>query len=99
MKLYTEIESYLDAANAFKNPTDFLNEASSVSKFQKNTSARMYLLASVPNGLKSIICEEIERQNVPYTIYKTGAHPRSDVVIRLGSAGFFCTAATLEFAS
>ena len=98
LRLYAKVEEHLWQAEACKGARDYLNmNGGSLNRFQKITSSNSYLLAHVPDSICQIICEELERQSVPFSILSVRAPCDEGYLVRLGRSSFICREALAEF--
>jgi hypothetical protein len=66
--IYSKLQTYLCEVGAFKETGDFLNQGQLLSRFVKLTSGRSYLLARGPDVICRLLCEELDKQAVPYNV-------------------------------
>lgn len=97
MRLYAKVHDFLHVANAARGPEDFLNACDSLAQFVEVTARRSYLLARGPEVIRRLICEELESQDVPFTVLDQDARAATGLLVRLDGAAFTCERATAEF--
>ena len=91
------VQAFLVGVTAFKEPGDFLNQGSVLSDFAKLTSNRSYLLARVPDVLRLLLCQALERQGVPYNVIAKSDLPDERLWVRFQGTSFLCESAWAEF--
>jgi hypothetical protein len=97
LTLYSKLERYLEKAEAFKQPKDFLNCGQSnapVTKFAEIASENSFLLACAPEEVCAVLTAELERQGVPHNIVRrTDARIEDRLLVRLDNSEFLCGSA------
>jgi hypothetical protein len=88
--LYVRVHDFLAEREAIRRPGDFLNSAERISRFAAITQTAGYWLGSGPAWLRDMLCEELERQGVPYDVVHTAREPASGWLVRLGDSAFVC---------
>lgn len=97
VSVYSKLQAYLVAADAFKGPGDFLNQGDVLARFAKITSGRSYSLARGPEVVCRLLCDELGRQSVSHTVISHSSPPESRLWVRLNGSGFLCARAWAEF--
>jgi hypothetical protein len=99
LALYARVEDYLWEADATKTARDFLNmgDGGLLGDFRQLTNSHLYLLARVPESLRATVCDELERQAVPYNVLGGGGTDEDRLLIRFGNGSFACKEAVAEF--
>ena len=95
--VYSKLQAYLAAADAFKAPGDFLNQGEVPARFAKIASGRSYLLARGPDAVCRLLCDELDRQAVSHTVIAHIRPPEDRLWVRLNGSGFLCKRAWAEF--
>jgi hypothetical protein len=100
LSLYARIEDHLREADAAKTARDFLNmdDQGLLGSFREFTCSFLYLLAPVPESLREIVCDELQRQAVPYNVLGGKGRQIDGFLVRLGDGSFVCQEAIGEFA-
>ena len=97
VSLYSKLQAYLVAADAFKGPSDFLNQGEVLARFAKITSGKSYLLARGPDVVCRLLCDELGAQAVSHTVIAHSRPPEDRLWVRLNGSGFLCARAWAEF--
>jgi hypothetical protein len=91
------VQTFLASVGAFKGVGDFLNQGLLLRDFTKISSGRSYLLARAPDVLSRLLCDELDRQLVPYNVVANSKWPENRQWVRLEDTGFLCERAWAEF--
>lgn len=98
LRLYSELERYLEKAEAFRQPKDFLNCGHSnapLTKFAEIASENSFLLASAPEEICEVLIAELRRQDVPHNVVRrTSTLVEESLSVRLGHSDFLCRSAS-----
>jgi hypothetical protein len=98
LKLYWRVHDFLGKADAYRRTSEFLNYPSGqLAQFVETTSSGSYLIGSGPESIRSIICEELEKQGVAYNIIESKMAPARGLLVRLAMSDFVCAEAFAEF--
>ncbi|KSB90608.1 hypothetical protein AS593_21765 [Caulobacter vibrioides] len=96
LAIYVAVEDYLRRNEARFGVEDFLNQGSGLRAFIEMTKAPGFLLARAPECIRDLICEELDRQCVRYSVVQTVADTESRFLVTLGRSTFFCEGAIAE---
>lgn len=100
LAVHAIVERWVQPARGVRGVGDFLHGAERLSTFLTYAASQVFLLASGPDGLRSLLVEELERQGVRHQISSSGpGYGEGRYFVRLaGGTWFFCDSATLEIA-
>lgn len=98
LSLYSCLEKHLENDKAFKQPKDFLNCGQGdapLATFAEIVSEVSFLLACAPEGICTILTEELERQGVPHNIVRRAdTCVETRLHVRLDNSDFLCRSAS-----
>ena len=97
MAIYVGLHDFLAREGAFYTPADFLNGAAEISRFAAITQAPGFMLGSGPECVRALLCAELERQGVRFSVIHTMRDVESRLLVRLGGSSFVCDTAVAEF--
>lgn len=99
LRLHAVVHDYLVDVGSFKKPQDFLNFDSEgrLACFQLIATFNSFLVASAPQSISQIICEELTRQGVSHNILMLTLPLEQRLWVRLGSGNFLCDSAVAIF--
>jgi hypothetical protein len=95
MALVEHLGKYLQDANAYKQPSHFLNGPTAT--FARNTQASAYLIGHAPGSIAEVICRELDRQGAVYYCNRGPRQRDNRFIVYWGDTGFQCEAAYAEF--
>ena len=98
-RLYAILQAFLHRLGALKGPGDFLNQGHLLQDFERLSAGNSYLLARAPDVLRSLLCDELDRQQVPHNIIQHATSVDTRLWVRFGDQGFLCGEAWAEFAA
>ena len=97
-RLFAKVEEYLQRAQSYKTAQDFLNmNGGSLERFQSITASSSYFIAQAPDSIRQIICDELERQAVPFSVLTGRSRNDGKYLVRVGSSAFACEEAIAKF--
>jgi hypothetical protein len=94
--LYTLLQRRLHEAGAFLRADDLLNQCDLLSDFLELASGNSFLLARTPAVLRRLLCAELDRQGVPYSVVGNQARVDSRLWVRFCGESFLCARAHAE---
>ena len=97
MAIYVGLHDFLAREGAFYTPADFLNGAAEISRFTAITQTPGFMLGSGPECVRALLCAELERQGVRFSVVHTMRDVDSRLLVRLGGSSFVCDTAVAEF--
>ena len=97
MAIYVGLHDFLAREGAFYTPADFLNGAAEISGFTAITQTPGFMLGSGPECVRALLCAELERQGVRFSVVHTMRDVESRLLVRLGGSSFVCDTAVAEF--
>ncbi|MGH6996674.1 MAG: hypothetical protein ACREEO_00710 [Phenylobacterium sp.] len=97
MAIYVGLHDFLAREGAFHTPADFLNGAAEISRFTAMTQTPGFMLGGGPECVRALLCAELERQGVPFSVVHTMTDVESRLLVRLGGSSFVCDTAVAEF--
>jgi hypothetical protein len=84
--LYLRVHDFLDAVDAYREPSEFLNYPSGqLAQFVKITSSNSYLVGRGPKSILEIVCSELDEQRVAYNVIVNPVAPNASLLVRWGN--------------
>ncbi|MDR3528737.1 MAG: hypothetical protein P4L57_15815 [Rhizomicrobium sp.] len=97
LALFALVHDYLAKVGADYRAEDFLNGADVLEKFGEITASASYLVATVPDVLRSIVCHELDRQNVRYNVITHELQQDTRIRVQFVGTSFLCARAFAHF--
>ncbi|MNU51152.1 hypothetical protein D3C71_401390 [compost metagenome] len=97
LAVYDIVERWVERSHGVKAVHDFLHGAARLSTFLAYSNTDFFMLATGPESLRTLLADELARQEVRHQFEPSGGYADSRYLVRLAeSTWFFCESATLE---